>query len=117
MNTMKAILFNARHSHPAIEGLPPIFSGDICPTNFAELDRQAHGFFAANRADEYTIYVTGLTAATVAVIKAAIDYQVRLTLMHYDRELDTYAPQRVVTVVTEEQPFDAWGVNVPVSWK
>lgn len=116
MTIIKGILFEARHIHPEIEGLPSIFTGDICPTDFKELDRQAMEFFSANKAEEYVIYVTGLTAATVAVIKAAVDYQVKLTLMHYDRELDTYVPQRVVTAVTVEQGCDEWGVNVPIAW-
>lgn len=113
---MKAILFESRHTHSEIEGLPSVFTGDICPTDFPELDRQAQEFFSANKAEEYVIYVTGLTAATVAVIKAAVDYQVKLTLMHYDRTTDNYVPQHVVTTMTVEQGCDEWGVNVPVSW-
>lgn len=114
---MKAILFTSRHSHAEIDGLPEIFSEDICPTDFSELDRQAQEFFATNNAEEYVIYVTGLTAATVAVIKAAMDFQVKLTLMHYDRNADKYVPQRVVTPALVEQRDDEWGVTVPMSWK
>lgn len=114
---MKAILFTSRHQHSEIDGLPEIFSEGICPTDFAELDRQAQEFFTANNADEYVIYVTGLTAATVAVIKAAVDFQVKLILMHYDRTTDKYIPQRVVTPTLVEQGNDEWGVTVPMSWK
>lgn len=113
---MKAILFDSRHSHPEIDGLPEIFSADICPTDFAELDRQAQDFFTANKAEEYVVYVTGLTAATVAVIKAAVDCQVKLTLMHYDRNADKYVPQHVVAPTLVEQGNDEWGVTVPMSW-
>ena len=113
---MKALLFESRNSHPAIEGLSSVFTGDICPTDFSELDRQAKEFFSTNKAEEYVIYVTGLTAATVAVIKAAIDYQVKLTLMHYDLTTNSYVPQHVITVMCVEQGCDEWGVNVPVSW-
>lgn len=114
---MKAILFASRHSHPEIDGLPEIFSEGICPTDFSELDRQAQEFFANNAEEEYVIYVTGLTAATVAVIKAAVDFQVKLVLMHYDRNADKYVPQHVVTPALVEQGNDEWGVTVPMSWK
>ena len=117
MATIKAILFASRHSHAEIDGLPEIFSEGICPTDFAGLDSQAQEFFAANHAEEYVIYVTGLTAATVAVIKAAVDFQVKLTLMHYDRNADKYVPQRVVAPALVEQGNDEWGVTVPMSWK
>lgn len=116
MAIIKAILFSARHSHSEIDGLPEIFSEGICPTDFAELDRQAQEFFSANKAEEYVVYVTGLTAATVAVIKAAVDCQVKLTLMHYDRNADKYVPQRVVTPALVEQGNDEWGVIVPMAW-
>ena len=40
-------------------------------------------------------YVTGLTAATAAVIRACAYNGVELTLMHYDRESGQYVPQRI----------------------
>ena len=42
-----------------------------------------------------TVYVTGLTACTAAVIKACALNGVGLTLMHYDRETGEYLPQRI----------------------
>lgn len=39
------------------------------------------------------VYVTGLTAATVAVIAACAENGVHLTLMHFDRECGDYKPQ------------------------
>lgn len=39
------------------------------------------------------VYVTGLTAATAAVIAACAENGVHLTLMHYDRESGDYKPQ------------------------
>lgn len=114
-NTVKAILFEGRHPHPETDGLSPVFSGNINPMDFGELDKQAEAFFSANEADEYVIYVTGLTAATVAVIKAAVAHQVTLTLMHYDSSNGDYKPQRVVTTILEEQGSGDWGVTVPVA--
>lgn len=39
------------------------------------------------------VYVTGLTAATAAVIAACAKNGVHLTLMHFDRESGNYLPQ------------------------
>lgn len=41
------------------------------------------------------LYVTGLTAATAAVIKACSDEAVSLNLYHYDRDADTYQCQPI----------------------
>lgn len=46
-------------------------------------------------ARELVVYVTGLTAATAAVIKVCAIYGVHLTLMHYDRTAGGYVPQRI----------------------
>lgn len=48
-----------------------------------------------NGIEELTLYVTGLTVALVAVINACRGFNVKLTLMHYDRESGTYYPQEV----------------------
>lgn len=42
---------------------------------------------------ELVVYVTGLTAATAAVIAACAENGVHLTLMHYDRDSGDYKPQ------------------------
>lgn len=42
---------------------------------------------------ELVVYVTGLTAATAAVIAACAESGVHLTLMHFDRESGNYLPQ------------------------
>lgn len=39
------------------------------------------------------VYVTGLTSVTAEVIKVCALNQVKLTLMHYDRESGNYLPQ------------------------
>lgn len=41
------------------------------------------------------VYVTGLTALTVAVVRACALNGVELTLMNYDRESQEYVPQHV----------------------
>lgn len=45
--------------------------------------------------DPLNVVVTGLTAATAAVIDVCAIYGVPLTLWHYDREADVYRPQRM----------------------
>lgn len=42
---------------------------------------------------ELVVYVTGLTAATAAVIAACAQNGVHLVLMHFDRESGDYKPQ------------------------
>lgn len=44
---------------------------------------------------ELVVYVTGLTAATAAVIAACAENGVHLTLMHFDRESGDYKPQAI----------------------
>ena len=41
------------------------------------------------------VYVTGLTAASAAVVKVCALNGVSLTLMHYDRESGEYLPQQI----------------------
>ena len=41
------------------------------------------------------LWVTGLTAAVIAVCNAAKAHGIDVTLMHFDRSRDTYIPQRV----------------------
>lgn len=48
-----------------------------------------------NEARELHLYVTGLTAATVAVINAARDLDIGVILYHYDRDSNEYKAQAV----------------------
>lgn len=45
--------------------------------------------------DELVVYVTGLTAVTAELIRVCMLNEVRLTLMHYDRDTDSYRTQRI----------------------
>jgi len=105
---MKAILFKARHEHKEIDGLPAIFPDGINPMDFTWLDELADDFICSCKEEHLDIYVTGLTAATVAVIRSAIGYNKSLTLWHYDREADCYRPQKVVTAGLFEYELDAF---------
>lgn len=44
---------------------------------------------------ELVVYVTGLTAATAAVIRACAYNAVKLTLMHYNPQSGEYYPQKI----------------------
>lgn len=44
---------------------------------------------------ELVLYVTGLTVATAAVIRACALYGVPLTLMHYNPQSGEYYPQKI----------------------
>lgn len=108
----KAVLFKARHSHPEIDGLQSIFSETINPMDFEKLDRVAMEFVATD--SEFTVYVTGLTPATVSVVKACVTQCKKLTLMHYNRDTDSYVAQPVVTTMIVDYEDSLLGVTVPV---
>lgn len=45
---------------------------------------------------ELTVYVTGLTPAMLAVVRACAERGIALVAMHFDRESGTYYPQKVL---------------------
>lgn len=95
-----------------------IYPESVDPTDFSAMEKEAENFLVRNigltvcdrqaldqRFGEdvpcwagkraLVVYVTGLTACTVAVIKACALNGVSLTLMHYDRETGEYLPQQI----------------------
>ena len=113
---MKAILFCARHAHPSIDGLEPIFTDEISPNDFVSLDRKANDFIMAHSSecrDGLDLYVTGLTQATCAVIRRCLNLGIELRLWHFDRDLGDYVCQPMISISIEEQAPDSYGVNVP----
>ena len=86
------VLCDARHEMPENDGA--IFDTTIDPLDVRGLERIANRY--VNGIEELTLYVTGLTVALVAVINACRIWNVKLTLMHYDRESGNYYPQKVV---------------------
>ena len=113
---VKAIMFKNRHQHDELNGLPEIFPDAVDPMDFESLDKVAYHFFDTNPAAKYIIYVTGLTPATIAVIKAAIRRKAALVLMNYNRDTNAYVAYPVVSPVLEEQDQAAFGVWVPATW-
>lgn len=113
--TITAALVNGRHEMPTSNC---IFNVVDDVKDYAEMDAVASSWIAANvgvsvvdghalntasyiDAPIYTgdaelrLYVTGLSAALAAVIKACALNGVRLVLLHYDRESRAYAEQRI----------------------
>lgn len=45
--------------------------------------------------EELVVYVTGLTAVTAELIRVCMLNGVRLTLMHYDRNTNSYREQKI----------------------
>lgn len=89
-------LIKGRHDIPVDKF---IFDGDIeDPTDVGNLDQIVWSKLNNYRMNGHlTVYVTGLTVCTVAVVKWAAHWQVDLTLMHYDRDTGTYFPQECRT--------------------
>lgn len=62
-----------------------------------EIQSDTGGEFEVTFGDRpLVVYVTGLTACVVAVVKVCMFYGVDLTLMHYDRASGGYLPQVVI---------------------
>lgn len=102
----KFLLCKARHSHPEIDGLKSIFGNTIeDPTDFNGMMETVNAVFQeeklGGRRDKeeeevnIILYVTGLTAAVVAVINYCSYHAYNLTLMHYDVKSGKYLPQEV----------------------
>lgn len=93
---IEAGLFTGRHELPVKNF---IFTGKISPCDFKRMDEVAWVWLMQNTepGDVLELYVTGLTAATVAVIKACTRTGTGLVLMHFDRSSGKYVPQDVLT--------------------
>lgn len=95
MEYKKMILCAARHSHPAIDGLPAIFEGEINPMDFNGMMKIAARKLKG--VDALDLYVTGLTPALVAVLNVCIISAIPCRLWHYNRATNAYDVQIVAT--------------------
>jgi len=80
-----------RHAIPVDEY---IFTTDLDPLDYDEMYRQA--MKVVPEWGTLIVYVTGLTAAMLAVVAACEDKHCVLTAKHYDRESGTYKSQVVL---------------------
>ena len=95
-NEKKFVLCPARHSHPQIDGLPSIFSTEIADvTDVGAMTATA--WSAVQGCECVNLYVTGLTVAVGAVIRACYMCAIPLTLWHYDRSAGEYFSQAIIT--------------------
>lgn len=80
-----------RHEMPCNKFL---FMGEVNPLNlegiYDTVSKKLDGF------ESVTLYVTGLTVVTTTVMKYCFKHNISLTLMHYDRENDSYYPQEIL---------------------
>lgn len=76
-----------------------VFDSIEDPTNVEEIEKEAKTFFYKNFFNEgvkkFKIYVTGLTVALIAVMKAADRYCDSIVLMHYDTKTGKYYSQEI----------------------
>lgn len=97
----KFVLCPARHGHPEIDGLEAIFPSVIEDvTNTSAMLETAWN--AVKDCESVDLYVTGLTVAVGAVIRACYSLGIALKLWHYDRDKDVYFPQTIITELDAE---------------
>lgn len=96
---VRLALCESRHAMPA-EVTGSVFGETIAdPTDTDELLHTATQRILSHvrpgHGGHIYLYVTGLTVALGAVIRACLNHAVHLTLMHYDRESGEYYPQYI----------------------
>lgn len=87
-------LCEGRHTFP-VTMKRAIFPATVDPTSTCSLDLAARRVLRAYRKQSIVIYVTGLTVALIAALNVCREYQISVTLMHYNRETGEYYPQEV----------------------
>lgn len=96
MKTIKIGVCKGRHEMPCDMY---VFDSIEDPTNVEEIEKEAKAFFYKNFFNEgvkkFEIYVTGLTVALIAVMKAADRFCDEIVLMHYDTKTGNYYPQDI----------------------
>lgn len=85
-----------RHTMPVEEY---IFGEEINPTDYAGMYASAWEKIPAD-ADEVDLYITGLTAATLAIVAVCQARNISLNAYHYDRDTGEYLCQRVLVYTT-----------------
>lgn len=80
-----------RHEMPQVREY--IFPNELNPLDLEGMEMQAREKLAG--VSELTLYVTGLTVALIAVINICRELDIKLTLMHYDKNTGDYYPQEV----------------------
>jgi ribonuclease PH len=95
LNILEVGLVSGRHELPVSKY---IFDSIEDVLDFDSLEKRAIDFFKSisTDVDVVTVYVTGLTAATVAVINAYLRLKsVALIFNHYNRDTDSWVSQPI----------------------
>lgn len=91
MQKMILGLCRGRHELPSeVEGY--IFDKELT-LDFNSLEDTCHEVL--KDCCELTLYVTGFTPALTTVISYCVFNTIKLTLMHYDRDINDYIPQEM----------------------
>ena len=87
-------LCQGRHSIPNVTRF--IFSNEVNPLDVEGLQKEAKEYLFPFFNCSINIYVTGLTVALIAVLNATKELNIEnVTLYHYDRDSNSYYPQKV----------------------
>ena len=72
-----------------------VFDEIVDVRNIDEMQAIADSKIASISSDRIHLYITGLTVAVITVINAVIKYNKKIVFWHYDRETETYYPQKL----------------------
>ena len=93
----KVLLFTRHQLPDYLQGIPCIFGQSHDPTDTEGLYLKAFTYMSElDKNTEIHLYVTGLTAATLAVVRACYTQNKKLVCYHYNRDTNEYFPQRVL---------------------
>lgn len=98
LHVVRATLFDGRHETPPTITMTFWHDSVEDVMDFAKLESDADMWVRRRFAGEaglLILYVTGLSQALLAVVKACYKNGVHLTCMHYDKDTDTYLKQIV----------------------
>jgi hypothetical protein len=94
---MKYVLVNARHKHPQLQGVLPMFEEmnshklfdfDYHKRIIHEKLKEQHG--------ELLLYVTGLTPLLISVLNYCRLFNIPVVLLHYNSSTNRYVSQSIV---------------------
>lgn len=95
---MKTQLVNGRHEviHDGRPVYPYIYKQIQNVHDFEAVEREALEWLEANPHDEYDVFISGLSVATISVIKACQAKGAKLNMWHWDSVARTYHKQEVL---------------------
>jgi len=115
MDNIKLGLVEGRHDLPVTDFIYQ--EGDITfPLDMGKLAEIADKRLSKLGAITYTsldIYVTGLTAATLAVMRVAFVRGYLVTFHHFDRDSGTWLSQDVINAndINRDSDFPSWAIG------